>query len=305
MENVIIIGSGPAGLTAAIYTARAQLNPLVIEGLQPGGQLTTTTEVENWPGFVDGIDGPVLMETMKKQAARFGTRFLSAQVQKTDLKTRPISLQANGETLETRSLIIATGATPRLLGLESEKMLMGRGVSSCATCDGFFFRGKHVLVVGGGDTAIEEALYLSGLAARVTVVHRRAELRAEKIMQERAFARDNINFMWDSVIEDILDVKQKTVTGALIKNVKTGKIEAYDCDGIFMALGHVPNTALFAGQLPCDAQGFITTVKGTTTTVPGVFAAGDVADPLYKQAVTAAGTGCMAALDVERYLQGA
>ena len=305
MENVIIIGSGPAGLTAAIYTARAQLNPLVIEGLQPGGQLTTTTEVENWPGFVDGIDGPVLMETMKKQAARFGTRFLSAQVQKADLKARPISLQVNSETLETRSLIIATGATPRLLGLEAEKLLMGRGVSACATCDGFFFRGKHVLVVGGGDTAIEEALYLSGLAARVTVVHRRAELRAEKIMQERAFARDNISFMWDSVIEDILDVKQKTVTGALIKNVKTGKIEPHDCDGIFMALGHVPNTALFAEQLACDSQGFITTLQGTATAIPGVFAAGDVADPLYKQAVTAAGTGCMAALDVERYLQGA
>lgn len=304
MENVIIIGSGPAGLTAAIYTARAQLNPLVIEGLQPGGQLTTTTEVENWPGFIDGIDGPVLMETMKKQTARFGTRFLSAQVQSADLKAQPITLQVNGETLETRSLIIATGATPRLLGLEAEKALMGRGVSACATCDGFFFRGKHVLVVGGGDTAIEEALYLSGLAARVTVVHRRDELRAEKIMQERAFARDNINFMWDSIIEDILDVKQKTVTGALIKNVKTEKIEPYDCDGIFMALGHTPNTALFTGQLPCDPQGFITTLQGTTTAIPGVFAAGDVADPLYKQAVTAAGTGCMAALDVERYLQG-
>jgi thioredoxin reductase (NADPH) len=303
MENVIIIGSGPAGLTAAIYTARAQLNPLVIEGLQPGGQLTTTTEIENWPGFVDGIDGPVLMETMKKQAARFGTRFLSAQVQKAELKTQPISLLAGSETLETRSLIIATGATPRLLGLDAEKALMGRGVSSCATCDGFFFRGKHVLVVGGGDTAIEEALYLSGLASQVTVVHRRDELRAEKIMQERAFARENISFMWDSVIEDILDVKQKTVTGALIKNVKTGKIEPCDCDGIFMALGHVPNTALFAEQLACDAQGFITTLQGTATAIPGVFVAGDVADPLYKQAVTAAGTGCMAALDVERYLQ--
>jgi thioredoxin reductase (NADPH) len=304
MENVIIIGSGPAGLTAAIYTARAQLNPLVIEGLQPGGQLTTTTEVENWPGFVDGIDGPLLMETMKKQAARFGTRFLSAQVQSADIKAQPISLQVNSETMQTHSLIIATGATPRLLGLEAEKLLMGRGVSTCATCDGFFFRGKHVLVVGGGDTAIEESLYLSGLAAQVTVVHRRNELRAEKIMQERAFARSNISFMWDSVIEDILDVKQKTVTGALIKNVKSGQITKYDCDGIFMALGHVPNTALFAGQIPCDSQGFITTLQGTTTAVPGVFAAGDVADPLYKQAVTAAGTGCMAALDVERYLQG-
>jgi thioredoxin reductase (NADPH) len=305
MENVIIIGSGPAGLTAAIYTARAQLNPIVIEGLQPGGQLTTTTEVENWPGFVDGIDGPVLMETMKKQAARFGTRFISAQINAADLTAQPIRLQTADATLETRSLIIATGASPRLLGLASETALMGRGVSSCATCDGFFFRGKHVLVVGGGDSAVEEALYLSNLAARVTVVHRRKELRAEKIMQERAFARDNIEFMWDSVIEDILDVKQKTVTGALIKNVKTGKIDPYDCDGIFMALGHVPNTALFTGQLPCDAQGFITTIKGTATTVPGVFAAGDVADPLYKQAVTAAGTGCMAALDVEHYLQGA
>jgi len=304
MENVIIIGSGPAGLTAAIYTARAQLNPLVIEGLQPGGQLTTTTEVENWPGFVDGIDGPVLMDTMKKQAERFGTRFLSAQVQAADLSANPITLQAGNETLETRSLIIATGATARLLGLESEKALMGRGVSTCATCDGFFFRGKHVLVVGGGDTAIEEALYLSGLASRVTVVHRRDELRAEKIMQERALARDNIDFMWDSVIEDILDVKQKTVNGAMIKNVKTGHIVRFDCDGIFMALGHEPNTALFADQLPCDTQGFITTLKGTATLLPGVFAAGDVADPLYKQAVTAAGTGCMAALDVERYLQG-
>jgi thioredoxin reductase (NADPH) len=304
MENVIIIGSGPAGLTAAIYTARGQLNPLVIEGLQPGGQLTTTTEIENWPGFVDGIDGPVLMETMKKQAARFGTRFLSAQVQTADLTTTPITLQVNGETLETRSLIIATGATPRLLGLEAEKALMGRGVSVCATCDGFFFKGKHVLVVGGGDTAIEEALYLSGLAASVTVIHRRDELRAEKIMQQRAFERDNISFMWDSVIEDILDVEQKTVTGALIKNVKTGQVARHDCDGIFMALGHVPNTDLFSGQLPSDPQGFITTLEGTATAVPGVFAAGDVADPLYKQAVTAAGTGCMAALDVERYLQG-
>ncbi len=304
MENVIIIGSGPAGLTAAIYTARAQLNPLVIEGLQPGGQLTTTTEVENWPGFVDGIDGPVLMDTMKKQTARFGTRFLSAQVQKADLTGNPITLQVGGETLKTRSLIIATGATARLLGLESEKALMGRGVSTCATCDGFFFKGKHVLVVGGGDTAIEEALYLSGLTARVTVVHRRDELRAEKIMRDRAFERDNIDFMWDSVIEDILDVEKKTVTGALIKNVKTGQVSEYDCDGIFMALGHVPNTDIFAGQIPCDSQGFITTLQGTATAVPGVFAAGDVADPLYKQAVTAAGTGCMAALDVERYLQG-
>lgn len=304
MENVIIIGSGPAGLTAAIYTARAQLNPLVIEGLQPGGQLTTTTEVENWPGFVDGIDGPALMETMKKQAARFGTRFSSSLVQKADLSANPISLTTGSETLETRSLIIATGASPRLLGLEAEKALMGRGVSACATCDGFFFRGKHVLVVGGGDTAIEEALYLSGLAARVTVVHRRDELRAEKIMQQRAFARDNIEFMWDSVIEDILDVSQKTVNGALIKNVKSGQVAKYDCDGIFMALGHIPNTALFNGQVPCDAQGFIITLKGTATAVPGVFAAGDVADPVYKQAVTAAGTGCMAALDVEHYLQG-
>jgi len=303
MENVIIIGSGPAGLTAAIYTARAQLNPLVIEGLQPGGQLTTTTGVENWPGFVEGIDGPVLMETMKKQAARFGTRFLSAQVQQADLTTDPITLTAGGETHTTRSLIIATGATARLLGLDAEKALMGRGVSACATCDGFFFRGKHVLVVGGGDTAMEEAIYLSGLASRVTVVHRRDELRAEKIMQERAFAHDNITFMWDSVIEDILDVGQKTVNGVMIKNVKTGEITRHDCDGVFMALGHVPNTALFAGQLPCDPQGFILTVKGTATSVPGVFAAGDVADPVYKQAVTAAGTGCMAALDVEHYLQ--
>jgi thioredoxin reductase (NADPH) len=304
MENVIIIGSGPAGLTAAIYTARAQLNPLVIEGLQPGGQLTTTTEIENWPGFVDGIDGPLLMDTMKKQAARFGTRFISTQVTMAELTTQPIRLHTGETTLETRSLIIATGASPRLLGLKSEKALMGRGVSSCATCDGFFFRGKHVLVVGGGDTAMEEAIYLSNLAAQVTVVHRRDELRAEKIMQDRAFARENITFMWDSVIEDILDISRNTVTGALIKNVKSGEISQYDCDGIFMALGHIPNTALFNDQVPCDAHGFIITTKGTATDVPGVFAAGDVADPVYKQAVTAAGTGCMAALDVEHYLQG-
>lgn len=304
MENVIIIGSGPAGLTAAIYTARAQLNPLVIEGPQPGGQLTTTTEVENWPGFVDGIDGPLLMETMKKQAERFGTRFMSAQIGQADLLKFPITLSAGSETLATRSLVIATGASARLLGLDSEKALMGRGVSACATCDGFFFRGKHVLVVGGGDTAMEEAIYLSGLAERVTVVHRRDELRAEKIMQERAFARKNITFMWDAVIEDILDVEKKTVTGAMIKNVKTGEVRRFDCDGVFMALGHVPNTGIFAGQVPCDPQGFILTVKGTATSVPGVFAAGDVADPVYKQAVTAAGTGCMAALDVEHYLQG-
>ncbi len=304
MDKVIIIGSGPAGLTAAIYAARAQLDPLVIEGLEPGGQLTTTTVIENWPGYVEGIDGPELMTNMRKQAERFGTRFLSGEIMDIDLQQSPFSITVNKEQLETQSIIIATGASPRLLGMEAEQKLMGRGVSVCATCDGFFFRGKEVLVVGGGDTAMEEAIYLSGLAAKVTVVHRRDELRASKAMQQKAFDTSNITFMWDSVLDTIHDIDKGTVTGATIKNVKTGETTLHPCDGIFLALGHIPNTKLLQGRIDMDENGYIRTVRGTGTGIPGVFAAGDVTDPVYKQAVTAAGMGCMAALDAERYLVG-
>ena len=304
MSDLIIIGSGPAGLTAAIYASRAQLNPLVIEGIQPGGQLITTTGIEIWPAFPQGIEGPKLMADMKEQAARFGTQFKSGEVTAVDLGTRPFSITIGAETLKAGCLIIATGAAPRLLGLEAEKTLMGKGVSVCATCDGFFFRGKNVFVVGGGDTALEEAIYLSNLASTVTVVHRRDELRASKIMQKMAFKTQNIKFQWDSVITDIHSPQEDTVTGASIKNVKTGDVSFYPCDGIFMALGHIPNTECFKGQIDMDKNGFIIKKQGTATNIQGVFAAGDVTDPLYKQAVTAAGMGCMAALDAERLLRG-
>jgi thioredoxin reductase (NADPH) len=304
MHRLIIIGSGPAGLTAAIYASRAQLNPLVIEGMEPGGQLTTTTVVENWPGSPDGVDGPKLMADMKQQAARFGTEFKSGQVTAVNLLAKPLAVTLEEETLQTGCLIIATGASAQLMGLPAEKKLMGRGVSTCATCDGFFFKKKEVLVMGGGDSALEEAIYLSNLAASVTVVHRRNELRASKIMQQRAFAIQNIHFLWDSVIEDIQDAEKGTVTGALIRNVKTGETQVKNADGIFVAIGHKPNTTVFKGQVEMDAKGYIITKHGTATNVPGVFAAGDVTDPVYKQAVTSAGTGCMAALDVERFLAG-
>lgn len=303
MHRLIIIGSGPAGLTAAIYAARAQLEPLVIEGMEPGGQLTTTTVIENWPGYPDGIEGPRLMDDMKKQALRFNVAFKSGTVTGIALQEQPYTVMLGDEQLRTACVIIATGASPRLLGLAAEKQLMGRGVSVCATCDGFFFRKKDVLVVGGGDTALEEAVFLSSLAATVTVVHRRNELRASRIMQERARQTANISFLWDSVVADIQDTGKNIVTGALIKNVKTGATALHPCDGIFMALGHMPNTAPFKGQIDMDAAGFITTTRGTATNVPGVFAAGDVTDPVYKQAISAAGMGCMAALDAERYLQ--
>lgn len=304
MNKLIIIGSGPAGLTAAIYSARAQLEPLVIEGMQPGGQLTTTTVIENWSGAVQGIEGQKLMADMKEQALKFGTAFKSGEVSEVNLKQRPFTVSIGNEKLKTNCLIIATGASPRLLGLDSEKKLMGRGVSVCATCDGFFFRGKDVIVVGGGDTALEEAIFLSSLAATVTVIHRRDELRASKTMQDKALTISNIKFKWDAVIEDIQGTEKEAVTGALIKNLKTGEISSHTCDGIFMALGHIPNTKHFIGQINLDDSGFILTKNGSATNIPGVFAAGDVADPVYKQAITAAGTGCMAALDVERYLQG-
>lgn len=304
MYKLIIIGSGPAGLTAAIYASRAQLNPLVLEGMEPGGQLTTTTVVENWPGSPEGVDGPKLMADMKAQAARFGTEFKSGAVTAVNLLEKPFTVTLEDETLQTECLIIATGASAQLIGLPAEKKLMGRGVSTCATCDGFFFKKKEVLVMGGGDSALEEAIYLSNLAASVTVVHRRNELRASKIMQQRAFAIKNIHFLWDSVIEDIQDAQKGTVTGALIRNVKTNETQFKKADGIFVAIGHKPNTAVFKGQVEMDAKGYIITSTGTATNIPGVFAAGDVTDPVYKQAVTSAGTGCMAALDAERFLIG-
>lgn len=303
MEKVTILGAGPAGLTAAIYTARAGLKPLVIEGMQPGGQLTTTTVIENWPGYPDGIDGPQLMADMRSQAERFAVRFQSGQASRVDFSSRPFTITADSGTVETRSLIIATGASARLLGLDAEKKLMGRGLSVCATCDGFFFRKKDVLVVGGGDTAMEEAVFLSGLAASVTVVHRREELRATLAMQERARAVPNIHFLWNCVIEEIRDVSQNKVTGAVLRDVKTGSTTFKPCDGIFLALGHTPNTSFLDGSLAIDEQGFIRLTKGRSTNIPGVFAAGDVSDPVYKQAVTASGMGCMAALDAERFLQ--
>jgi thioredoxin reductase (NADPH) len=304
MHKLIIIGSGPAGLTAAIYASRAQLNPLLIEGMEPGGQLTTTTVVENWPGSPEGVDGPKLMADMKAQAARFGTEFKSGAVTAVNLLEKPLTVALEDETLQTECLIIATGASAQLIGLPAEKKLMGRGVSTCATCDGFFFKKKEVLVMGGGDSALEEAIYLSNLAASVTVVHRRNELRGSKIMQQRAFAIQNIHFLWDSVIEDIQDAQKGTVTGALIRNVKTNETQFKKADGIFVAIGHKPNTAVFKGQVEMDAKGYIITSKGTATNIPGVFAAGDVTDPVYKQAVTSAGTGCMAALDAERFIAG-
>ena len=301
--NIIIIGSGPAGDTAALYASRAELKPLVIEGVPAGGQLMITTDVENYPGFVQGIQGPDLMALFREQAERFGAQYISGDVTSVDLSQRPFKITVNGEDVYyAHTLIAAPGATAKLLGLESESALMGRGVSACATCDGFFFKGQEVIVVGGGDTAMEEALFLTRHAAKVYVVHRRDQLRASKIMQERAFNNPKIEFIWNSAVEDILGVDEGKVTGVRLRNVQTDDVSEMAIDGVFMGIGHRPNTDLFVGQLDMNENGYLLTHDGTRTNVKGVFAAGDVQDWTYRQAVTAAGTGCMAAIDAERLL---
>ncbi len=303
-RNVIIIGSGPAGLTAALYAARANLTPLVIEGLEAGGQLMLTTLVENWPGHRDGIMGPDLMAEMRAQAERFGAEIIQGNVESVSLDGPPFRVKTADASYETRALIIATGATARLLGLPSERALIGRGVSTCATCDGFFFRGKPIAVVGGGDSAMEEAVFLTKFASHVTVIHRRDTLRASKIMQDKAFANPKISFEWNSEVEDVRDSGRGAVTSIEVRNSVTGQRKSLPVDGVFVAIGHTPNTGLFTGQLEMDANGYIKTHSGSRTRIPGVFACGDVQDHVYRQAITAAGSGCMAAIDAERYLDG-
>jgi thioredoxin reductase (NADPH) len=301
-RHVTIIGSGPAGLTAAVYAARANLHPLVIEGIEAGGQLMLTTEVENYPGFVDGIMGPELMERMRAQAARFGAEYLTETVTAVDLSERPFKVETSEATFTSDGLIISTGASAKMLGVPGERELLGHGVSTCATCDGFFFRDHELIVVGGGDSAVEEATFLTKFASKVTIVHRRDQLRASKIMQDRAFANDKVDFIWDSEIVEVFG--NGKVAGVRLKNVKTGDESEKPIGGVFVAIGHTPNTSLFEGQLELAGGYIVTRGEDTMTSVPGVFAAGDVVDFRYRQAITAAGMGCMAAIDAERYLEG-
>ena len=303
-RKVIIIGSGPAGLTAAIYSARANLSPLVFEGIQPGGQLTITTDVENYPGFPDGVMGPDMMDKFRKQAQRFGAECLFQTVEKVDITKQPFSVWANGQKYQAESIIISTGASAKLLGLDAEKELMGNGVSACATCDGFFYKDKKVVVVGGGDSAMEEATFLTKFASEVIIIHRRDEFRASKIMVERAINNPKISIKYNSIVKNIIGTKDSGVQSIEIEDVKSKRTSVFNCDGVFMAIGHVPNTKIFNGSLSLDENGYIKTMPDSThTNIAGVFACGDVQDSIYKQAVTAAGSGCMAALDAEKWLE--
>jgi thioredoxin reductase (NADPH) len=303
LRKTIIIGTGPAGYTAALYTARANLNPLVFAGPEPGGQLTLTTLVENYPGFAEGIMGPELMDQMKKQSERFGAEIIHDAVTRVNFKKSPFEIFVGEQKYTAETIIVSTGASAKWLGLESERQLRGHGVSSCATCDGAFFRNQELIVVGGGDVAMEDATFLTKFASKVNIVHRRDTLRASKIMQERAFKNPKISFIWDSVVEEIHDVGKGTVTGVTLRNIKTSTRTQMRCDGVFVAIGHKPNTEVFKGQVGLDEQGYVKTKHRTMTNIEGVFAAGDVVDHYYRQAVTAAGMGCMAAIDVEKYLE--
>ncbi len=304
MRNMVIIGSGPAGLTAAVYAARANLQPLLIEGKEPGGQLTLTTLVENFPGFSDGIMGPQLMDEMRKQALRFGTEFVTNYVHAVKLNEHPFRVYYGDQQILAKTVVISTGSSAKLIGIQSELQLMGHGVSTCATCDGFFYRGKEIAVVGGGDSAMEEATFLTKFATKVSVIHRRETLRASKIMQERAFENPKIKFIWNTIVDEVVGQKGTGVTGLKLRNVKTEQTSELKIDGLFVAIGHNPNTDIFKGQIDLDNHGYIKTGPNSTrTNIPGVFACGDVQDPVFRQAITAAGTGCMAAIEAERWLE--